>query len=85
MVFYTEQGVSGFLAVENIVARCHCWIVARVSRNYVIIIGKCLKCPGVLCFIPPMPQYSPMPQDLIRLNTDLITNYVAGRFFLSIF
>ena len=25
-----------------------------------------------------------MPQDLIRLNADLITNYIAGGFFFSI-
>ena len=31
-----------------------------------------------------MPQRSPMPQDLIRLNADLITNYIAGGAFFSI-
>ena len=43
--------------------------------------GKCLQCHGVLCFIPPMPQHPPMPQDLIRFNADLIINYIASFFF----
>ena len=46
MVFYTEQGASGFLVVENIVAQCHCWIIAHVSRNYVIP----YEYRGVVCF-----------------------------------
>ena len=50
-------------------------------KNDIFLYGKGLQCHGVLCFIPPMPQRPPMPQDRLRQNPNRMGKYFTVTFF----